>query len=94
MRSTAHTSALVMFLDALTALDLGGGQICRGLPSTLEHLVLMGKYRTWNHLYTSLLRQLSCLARTWKFRVPAFHKIVGVSSWQQLSYDEEMEIVR
>lgn len=29
-----------------------------------------------------------------KMGLPAFHKIVGVSSWQQLSYDEEMEIVR
>lgn len=37
MRSTAHTSALVMFLDIFTTLDLGGGQICRGLPSTSEH---------------------------------------------------------
>lgn len=46
MGSTGYTSALVMFLDALTTLDLRDGQTCRGLPSTLEHLVLIDKYDT------------------------------------------------
>lgn len=111
MRSTAHTSALVMFLDTLTTLDLGGGQICRGLPSTLEHLVLIDKYRTWipylhQFIATAILpcENLEipsttinvsgrCHDTLTKMGLPAFHKIVGVSSWQQLSYDEEMEIV-
>lgn len=46
MPSSAHTSALVMFLNALLMLDIRGGQAYRGLPSTLEHIVLIDKYHT------------------------------------------------
>ena len=49
MHLDSHTSALVLFLDALTTLDLRGDPddpTFRGLPSTLEHLVLIDKYHT------------------------------------------------
>ncbi len=111
MPYTAHTSALVMFLDALTTLDLGGGQINRGLPLSLEHLVLIDKFHTripslHQLIATAVLpcENLKTLSTTIsvngrchdfisKMGLPAYHKIVGLRSWQQLSCDEGMKIL-
>lgn len=41
-----NTSALVLFLDAITTLYLDGGRKIGGLPPTLQHLVLVDKYHT------------------------------------------------
>ncbi|KAM0802415.1 hypothetical protein BDR22DRAFT_126373 [Usnea florida] len=41
-----NTSALVLFLDAITTLYLDGDQKTGGLPPTLQHLVLVDKYHT------------------------------------------------
>lgn len=48
MRQNSHTSALVLFLEALTTLYFRGDpdDPCLGLPSTLEHLMLIDKYHT------------------------------------------------
>ena len=41
-----NTSALVLFLDAITTPYLDGSQSIGGLPPTLQHLVLVDKYHT------------------------------------------------
>lgn len=111
MRYTGHTSALVLFLDALTTLDLHGNPTRGGLPSTLEHLVLIDKYHTWipslhQLVATAILPcdNLETLSTTInvngesykivsKMGLPAYHKVVGLGSWQQLSSDEGMKMV-
>ena len=108
---SSNTSALVSFLNALTTLDLRGDPTCRGLPSTLEHLVLKDKYHTsipsLHQLITTAIlpcNSLETLATTIivneksyatisKMGLPAYHKIVGLNSWQQLSSDEGMKIL-
>ena len=41
-----NTSALVLFLDAITTLYFDGSQRTGGLPRSLQHLVLVDKYHT------------------------------------------------
>ena len=55
MPSTASTSALVLFLDALTTLDLGNGQMGPGLPWSLEYVVLVDKFHTRIELLYQLI---------------------------------------
>ena len=111
MRQNSHTSALVLFLDTLTTLDLRGDPSLRGLPSTLEHLMLVDKYHTLipslhQLIATAILpcNNLKTLGTTVKVNgesydtiskmgLPAYHKIVGFNSWQQLSSDEGMTIL-
>lgn len=102
---------LLQFLAGLTTRELGRGPTCRGLPPTLEHLVLIDKY----YSPTSLLHQLIATAilpckdlktlettisvsgKSYdiirKMGLPAYHKIVGLNSWQQLSSDEGMKVL-
>ncbi|KAL9137438.1 MAG: hypothetical protein Q9175_001362 [Cornicularia normoerica] len=109
--STDHASALVMFLNALTTLDLRGCQTFHGLPSTLQHLVLVDKYHTWipslhqliatailpcenlETLSTTINVDKRCYDRISKMGLPAYHKIIGLGSWQQLSCDEGMKVL-
>ena len=111
MHCSGRTSALVLFLDALTTLDLRGDRTYRGLPSTLEHLVLIDKYHTsipslHQLIATAILpcKNLKTLGTTIKINgkgyntiskmgLPAYHRIVGLNSWQQLSSDEGMKML-
>ena len=108
--STASTSALVLFLDALTTLDLGNGQMGPGLPSSLKHVVLVDKFHTrievlYQLIATAILpcHNLETLSTTIsvngmcyellsKMGLPAYHKTIGLGSWQQLSSDEGMKV--
>ena len=105
-------SPLLLFLKALPNLELfGGDPLNRGLPSTLEHLVLIDKYYdpAWllhQLIATAILpcNNLETLSTTFivngeiydnisKMGFPAYQKIVGINSWQQLSSDEGMKVL-
>lgn len=110
MPPTEGKSTLVEFLEALTTLDLGDGQMGRGLPSSLEHLVLVDRFDTRIQLLHQLIATailpcdnlktlsttISVSARCYDFvskmGLPAYHKIVGLGSWQQFSSDGGMRI--
>lgn len=110
-RWAAHKSALIVFLDDLRTLNLGGGQTCRGLPSTLKRLVLVDKFQTWipslyqlvakaivpcenlETLSTTIIVNGDCYDSITKMGLPAYHKIVGLGSWQQLASDEGMKVL-
>lgn len=111
MPSTVYMSALVVFLDAVTTVDLRGGQTYRGLPSTLQHLVLIDRHHTQipslHHLVatailpcenleslsTTISVNGSCYDIISRMGLPAYQKIVGIGSWQQLSSDEGMKML-
>ena len=104
-------SPLLVFLKALTTLELDRGPARRGLPPSLEHLVLIDKYYNPISLLHELIatailpcNSLKTIGTTFvvsgesyeiisKMGLPAYHKIVGLNSWQQLSSDEGMKVL-